>query len=78
MIGGVPIPAFDVMGLAALLWLGRHSLDAQRLTDPPRDNAYYYFTRLLQVDPGNAEARAGMLAIAARVNSRVNVKSGSR
>lgn len=50
----------------ALLWLGRHSLDAQRLTDPPRDNAYYYFTRLQQVDPGNAEARAGMLAIAAR------------
>ena len=50
----------------ALLWLGRHSLDDLRLTEPPRDNAYYYFSRMLQMEPGNGDARAGMLAIAAR------------
>ncbi len=50
----------------ALLWLGRHSLDDLRLTEPPRDNAYYYFSRMLQHDPANLDARAGMLAVAAR------------
>lgn len=50
----------------ALLWLGRHSLDDLRLTAPPRDNAYYYFSRLLQLEPGNAAARAGMQQIAAQ------------
>ena len=50
----------------ALLWLGRHSLDDLRLTEPPHDNAYYYFSRMLQLDPANPEAHAGMLAIAAR------------
>ena len=50
----------------ALLWLGRHSLDDLRLTEPPHDNAYYYFSRLLQLDPANRDARAGMLAVAAR------------
>jgi tRNA A-37 threonylcarbamoyl transferase component Bud32 len=50
----------------ALLWLGHHSLDDLRLTEPPHDNAYYYFSRMLQLDPANPAARAGMLAIAAR------------
>ena len=50
----------------ALLWLGRHSLDDLRLTEPPHDNAYYYFSRMLQLDPANRDARAGMLAVAAR------------
>jgi len=50
----------------ALLWLGRHSLDDLRLTEPPRDNAYYYFSRMLQFDPNNIDARAGMQTIATR------------
>ena len=50
----------------ALLWLGRHSLDDFRLTAPPRDNAYYYFSRLLQMDPNDQQAREGILEIAAR------------
>jgi serine/threonine-protein kinase PpkA len=50
----------------ALLWLGRHALDDFRLTDPPRDNAYYYFSRLQQIAPDNAAAREGMLEIANR------------
>lgn len=66
----VPLPATgaadagEVAG--ALLWLGQHSLSEFRLTAPPQDNAYYYFTRLLQLDPGNARARAGMREIANR------------
>ncbi len=50
----------------ALLWLGRHSLDDFRLTAPLRDNAYYYFTRLLQIDPEDSQARDGILEIAGR------------
>ena len=50
----------------ALLWLGRHSLDDFRLTAPPGDNAYYYFSRLLQMDPNDQQARDGMLEIATR------------
>ena len=50
----------------ALLWLGRHSLDNLRLTAPPRDNAYYYFSRLLQLDPGNRAAAEGLRQIAAQ------------
>lgn len=50
----------------ALLWLGHHSLDDFRLTAPPRDNAYYYFSRLLQIDPNDQQARKGMLEIATR------------
>ncbi len=51
---------------AALVWLGHHSLDQYRLTAPPRDNAYYYFSRLLQLDAENAEARQGLRKIAAQ------------
>ncbi|MGR8918938.1 MAG: protein kinase domain-containing protein [Gammaproteobacteria bacterium] len=50
----------------ALLWLGHHSIDELRLTAPARDNAYYYFSRLLQIDPGNQQAREGLKEIAAR------------
>ena len=50
----------------ALLWLGRHSLDDLRLTEPPHDNAYYYFSRMLQLDPANLNARAGLSAVATR------------
>lgn len=48
----------------ALLWLGKKCLDEYKLTYPPQDNAYYYFSRLLEIDPGNTEARAGVSAIA--------------
>lgn len=50
----------------ALMWLGRHSLNEYRLTAPPKDNAYYYFTRLLQIDSSNEEAARGLLQISAR------------
>lgn len=50
----------------ALLWLGQHSLDEFRLVAPPKDNAYYYFTRLLQLEPEHVEAQTGLKKIAER------------
>lgn len=50
----------------ALLWLGRQSLDDFRLTYPPKDNAHYYFNKLLEADPSNVEARTGLIMIAER------------
>ena len=50
----------------ALLWLGKQSLENYKLTYPAKDNAYYYFTRLLEIDPQNQTARLGLLNIADR------------
>ncbi len=50
----------------ALLWLGKRSLEEYKLTYPPNDNAYYYFNRLLEMDPGNQDAVTGILEIANR------------
>ena len=50
----------------ALLWLGKQSLEEYRLTYPPKDNAYYYFSRLLELDPQSNSARLGLLNIADR------------
>lgn len=50
----------------ALLFLGRQCLDEFKLTYPPQDNAYYYFTQLLELQPGNKDAINGILAIADR------------
>ncbi len=50
----------------ALQWLGHQSLEEYRLTYPPKDNAYYYFTRLLAINPDDVTARKGLLEIADR------------
>ncbi|MGB1799574.1 MAG: serine/threonine protein kinase [Gammaproteobacteria bacterium] len=50
----------------ALAWLGKQSLDEYKLTYPPKDNAYYYFSRLLELQPNNQAAYEGILAIADR------------
>ena len=50
----------------ALLWLGKQSLEEYRLTHPPKDNAYFYFSRLLEIDPNSKVARNGLLNIADR------------
>jgi hypothetical protein len=52
--------------IRALTWLGNKSLEDYRLTHPPKDNAYYYFTRLLEIDPDNLSGRKGLLMIADR------------
>lgn len=50
----------------ALEWLARHSLEEERLTQPPADNAFYYYSRLLAMDPTNASAQRGFEGIAER------------
>ena len=52
--------------VSAIRWLAQHSLNEYRLTSPPQDNAYYYFSRLLQLDPGDTEAARGIKTIAER------------
>lgn len=46
--------------------LARKSLRDDRLTHPPADNAHYYFSRLLALDPDNEVARTGFRQIAER------------
>jgi hypothetical protein len=52
--------------IKALTWLAVNSLRDNRLTYPPADNAYYYFSRLLALDPGNESAKNGFSDIAER------------
>ena len=62
---GLGAPATDEV-VQALRWLARKSLADYRLTDPLRDNAFYYYSRLRDIEPGNEEARRGILEIANR------------
>ena len=50
----------------ALEWLARNSLRQDRLMTPPADNAHYYFSRLLEINPDNEAAKQGFSAIAER------------
>lgn len=52
--------------IKALSYLGRQCLDEYKLTYPPKDNAYYYFSRLLEIQPGNKQAIEGIMEIADR------------
>ena len=52
--------------IEALLWLGKQSLEEFKLTYPAKDNAYYYYSRLLELEPGNRAAVEGILKIADR------------
>ena len=52
--------------VTALKWLGRKSLEESKLTTPPEDNAHYYFSRLLELDPGNPQAVEGIADIGRR------------
>ena len=50
----------------ALAVLARKSLREDRLTQPPADNAHYYFSRLLALEPENEAAKRGFQEIAER------------
>jgi len=58
-----PSPELEQV-ISALIWLGNKSIDELKLTYPPKDNAYYYFNRLLEMDPGNDIAIRGIYRIA--------------
>ena len=55
-------PVRDVV--KALEWLAQNSLREGRLTSPPADNAYYYFSRLLAISPDNESVGRGFVSIA--------------
>lgn len=61
-----PAPPVNAEIVKALKFLGQQSLDAYKLTYPPGDNAYYYFSRLLELEPGSPEGVNGILQIADR------------
>ncbi len=52
--------------ITALRWLAKNSLEEYKLTYPPKDNAHYYYSRLLQIDPDSPVAKKGMLDVAER------------
>ncbi len=52
--------------IQALHWLGKKSLEEYRLTYPENDNAYYYYSRLIEADATDKVAAAGLLNIADR------------
>ncbi len=65
LAGTEPIPdTAEVM--QALRWLARSCLQDYKLISPPKDNAYYYYTRMLEIDPTSREAREGLLKVAER------------
>jgi len=61
-----PEPPVNPEVVKALKFLGQQSLDAYKLTYPPEDNAYYYFSRLLEIEPSNPEGVKGIKEIADR------------
>jgi hypothetical protein len=65
---GVPGPGGVSRGevARALEVLALKSLRDDRLTQPPADNAHYYFSRLLALEPDNQTARQGFREIAER------------
>ena len=48
-----------------LLQMAQQALDEYRLTTPEDNNAYYYYKGILEEDPDNKEAVAGVMKIAA-------------
>ncbi len=56
----------DSQVIHALETLANNSLRDNRLTKPPADNAYYYFSRLLALDPDNQAVHKGFEDIAER------------
>ncbi len=64
--------------IKALAWLAENSLRENRLTYPPADNAYYYFSRLLALDPENSSAQKGFSDIAERYTELAEQEFSSR
>lgn len=54
----------------ALGWLARKSLEEQRLIEPEKDNAYYYYVRLLEINPEDVQARHGLKSVAEQMAYR--------
>ena len=59
-----PLEAEAQPSAATLLDQARVALDAGRVTDPPQDNAYYYYRKVLEINPGDPVAATGLDLIA--------------
>ena len=47
-----------------LLAKANAALTQKRLRTPPNDNAFYYYEKVMELDPGNRQAETGFHAIA--------------
>jgi serine/threonine-protein kinase PpkA len=61
-----PVQSEDELEVNQYLLLAKVSLEADRLTAPARDNAYYYYQKVLALDPENVAARQGLTSVANR------------
>jgi len=75
--GATPAPLREDV-VTALEWLAEHSLEEDRLTEPPADNAHYYYSRLLALDPDNEAAQEGFDRIAERYVELAEERYASR
>jgi serine/threonine-protein kinase PpkA len=50
----------------ALVFLAQKSINDDRLISPPNDNAYFYYSKLRDIDPGSSLAEDGFKRIAER------------
>lgn len=63
---GATSPKLRADATRALEWLALRALEEGRLIQPPADNAYYYYSRLLALDPKSKVAARGFTRIADR------------
>lgn len=63
-INSEAMDGFRKQVLTALTWLAKKALQQKRYVSPPEDNAYYYFSRILELEPTNESALAGLKKVA--------------
>ena len=49
--------------VAGFLKSGETALESDRILEPENNNAFYYFTRALEEDPGNIQAQLGLVRV---------------
>jgi serine/threonine-protein kinase PpkA len=62
----VPIQNPQTEEIERHLESARDAMESDRLTSPPENNAYYYYQKVLDLEPGNESALRGLTEIAAR------------
>ena len=70
----------DQSGLKKLDYLisARDSFNEDRLTSPEQDNALFYYRKILEMDPDDAEAKEGVAAIVDKFKTRVAAAQKAR
>jgi tetratricopeptide (TPR) repeat protein len=52
--------------IKTLITKAEEALKKYRLTSPKTDNAYYYYNKILKLDPGNKDAKKGLRKLAGK------------